>query len=330
MHENKSLAFPENNMNPMNPINPLQTKINEVFEGHFSRTPLRQRLEDIQKETMELCRYIDLRNLKEETGDLLASAIQLCNENEWDFETLVQNTLDKINRRQLQYKTLGRKTYVAILGGSFNPPTLGHIKLAQFVLNASRAFDEIWLVPCFSHIFNKDLVSAEHRLSMCNLATQIDGRIKVFDYEIKHQLHGETYHFLKRLMEEDFAKDKYDFSYIIGLDNANTFDKWVNYQDLERMMRFIVVSRKGIERDEKVDWYLKAPHIFLSPDHDEIPEISSTEIRSGFRRYGHIQNMGIKTDKDDVAIEISDRLKHYIGEDVFDYIVTNGLYKENK
>jgi nicotinic acid mononucleotide adenylyltransferase len=41
---------------------------------------------------------------------------------------------------------------------------------------------------------------------------------------------------VKKLLSEDFAKNERDFSLAIGMDNANTFDKWVNHQDLERMI----------------------------------------------------------------------------------------------
>jgi nicotinate (nicotinamide) nucleotide adenylyltransferase len=260
-------------------VKSLQRKIEKVFLTYFGRTPLRQRLEDISKECTELTRFIDLRNLEEETGDLLASTLMLCNENGWDADKLVSATLEKIKRRQLQYQALGRKVSVALIGGAFNPVTNGHIKLAQFVLNSSKTFDEVWLVPCYGHMYGKQMATPEQRLEMCRMAVKVDGRIKVCDYEISHKLKGETYHFLKQLLSEDFAKDQYDFSYVIGLDNANTFDKWVNYEDLERMMRFVVVGRQGVKRDEKVNWYLKPPHIYLMPDKEDIPEVSSTQVR---------------------------------------------------
>jgi nicotinate-nucleotide adenylyltransferase len=298
-------------------VQQLQETVNNVFESSFSRTPLRQRIEDIYKETIELSRYVDLRNLKEETGDLLASTLQLCNENGWDASKLVQATLDKIIKRQEQYKSLGRKINVVIIGGAYDPITVGHIKMAQFILNTSKTFDEAWMVPCASHLYGKKLESAKDRLEMCNLAAQVDGRIKSFDYEISNNLGGETYHFIKRLLEEDFAKDEYDFSYAIGLDNANTFDKWVNYQDLEKMIRFVVVSRQGIKRDEKVDWYMKAPHIFLRDENGFIPETSSTEVRKL-----------LKVNSLDHAWEqVNIRLDELLDINVRGYIAKKGLYK---
>lgn len=51
----------------------IQKKVNELFVEAFVHTPLTKRLEDIFGECRELCNYTDLKNLKEETRDLLAS-----------------------------------------------------------------------------------------------------------------------------------------------------------------------------------------------------------------------------------------------------------------
>lgn len=293
----------------------LQKLVKDTFETHFGYTPLGERLKDIQNEFFELMKWQDVKNLKEETGDLLASLMMLCNENEWDVETLIGENTKKIQSRELQYKTLGRKTKVAILGGAFNPITKGHIQLAQFVLNTSGEFDEVWLMPAYHHMYNKEMESAENRLKMCELAIRIDGRIKVFDYEIRHQLAGETFNLFKRLRQEEELNKKYNFSMIIGIDNANTFDKWVNYTELERMVRFVVVPRKGYERDEKVDWYLQKPHIFLNKE-VEIIEVSSTLVREKLKEF-YVNHMS-----GDIT-----SLYPYINMEVLEYIISKKLYK---
>jgi len=289
----------------------LQKQVDEVFKDAFGRTPLRQRLEDIFREAVELRNATDMRNLKEEVGDLLASAIALCNECEWDMEDRVRDSLNKIAIRKKQYQSLGRKAAIALLGGAFDPPTIGHIKLAEFILNTSGTFDEVWLVPCFSHMNGKEMASPEDRLAMCNLASKHDGRIKVFDYEIKNQLRGETYHFVKKLLSEDFSKNEYDFSIVIGQDNANTFNKWVNFQDLEKMMRFVVVSRVGINPDPDINWYYNPPHIYLYGG-DVIPECSSTEARK------IMLNIWVCPD--------INAYPKILNENVFNYIVEKRLY----
>lgn len=271
--------------------NILQKNVNYSFTKHFGRTPLNLRLEDIKRECEELVRFTDLRNLEEEAGDLLASVIQLCNECGWDYRKLVGKTLAKIDFRAQQYATLGRKIKVAILGGAFDPVHNGHIAVAKFVLDTSRTFDEVWLMPCFKHMNGKKMESPRDRLTMCQLASQADGRIKTFPYEIENEFSGETFHLVTKLLEEDFAKNEYDFSIIIGQDNANTFDTWVNFEHLERMMRFVVVPRKGI-KTEGSEWYLKPPHIYLNHE-NELPNMSSTHIRDMYKNHRDLFGMNI-------------------------------------
>ena len=188
-------------------MNPLQDKVKQVFTEAFGRTPLKQRLDDILGEAIELSRATDILNLREEMGDALASLIAGAEECGWNYTELVQATLDKIEKRKRQYKSLGRKIKVATLGGAFDPITLGNIEVARYVLNTSKTFDEVWLLPCYGHMFGKEMASSEQRVAMCKLAIH-DPRIKVCEYEITNQLSGETYQTVKLLLEEDFAKNQ--------------------------------------------------------------------------------------------------------------------------
>lgn len=285
-------------------------KINDVFLKSFGRTPLKQRLEDILTEAIELSRFTDLENLKEECGDLLCSLIQLTNECNWDIGELIKNTLDKIESRKVQYRSLGRKINVALLGGAFDPVHIGHFEIAQLVLDTSKTFDEVWFVPCYEHMYGKEMTHFKYRLEMCRIAVKNDKRIKVFDYEIKKQLKGETYHFVKQLLEEEFARDKYDFSIIIGQDNAETFSKWVNYKYLEKMIRFVIIPRQGIKPKE--NWYLKPPHIWLN--NEKVTGISSTELRKSLDLEG-CEHMYYELNK------------YFPNNEVLKYIVKNKLYE---
>lgn len=288
-------------------VKDLQDKVSNVFKENFGYTPLNERIEDITREFFELKKWTDFKNLKEEAGDLLCSLIKLHSENDWDLEENIEKTLEKINTRGLQYKTLGRKTKVAIYGGAFDPITNGHIQVCQFLLNTSKEFDEVWIMPAYKHMYGKDMVSPEHRLEMCKLAARVDQRIKVFDYEIQHQLKGETYYFVKKLKEEEDLNKYFHFSLVIGLDNAMTFDRWVNYDLLERLIRFVVIPRKGYQTNDIKSWFLKDPHVYLNGE-TNIMEVSSSEIRN------HIKNG-----------EFSE-LDGLIDKEVKLYIVKNNLY----
>lgn len=300
----------------------LQEIVNKVFTEAFISTPLTKRLEDISCECRELCNYSNLINLKEETGDLLASLIQLCNESGWDIADLIMENEAKIKRRMLQYKGRGRKTQVAIIGGAFNPITLGHVKLAEFILKAARWADEVWFLPAYNHLDGKKMIEPHHRLQMLNLATKNDGRIKIFDYEIKHQLHGETYHFLNKLIHDN-DYENYRFSFVIGMDRANTISTWFNFEELLKMdVPFIVSPRAGSERNSSVNWYLKAPHIYINDEENFLIEkTSSSEVRALLFDMWAAKNEGQSCEL------IKMKLLKSLNPDVLDYIEKNNLYK---
>ena len=267
-------------------IRDVQADVNQTFVSIFGRTPLKERLDDVLRMAIRTSRFSDLENLKDETGDLLNSVLQLCNECGWHGDELSAQNIAKIIRRRAQYQSLGRKLKVAIFGGAFDPITTGHIKNAQLVLNYSKEFDEVWVMPCYTHLCGKNMAPAQDRLEMCKLATKSDGRLKVSPYEIDHKLGGETYHLVKMLLDDSAMMDRCDFSIIIGLDNALTFDKWVNYEFLERQIRFITVARPGVEEDPKVQWYRRVPHIYLQPEaHEDLIKISSTDVRRMIREH---------------------------------------------
>lgn len=297
--------------------NEIQKLVNKTFKENFGYTPLSERINDITRETNELYRFTDINNLKEETGDLLSSIIQLCNESGWNFEELIKHTCEeKIPRRKKQYQSLGRKYKIALFGGAFNPVTKGHIEVAKYVLDVTREFDEVWLVPSYKHMLNKQMESFEDRIKMCEIASQNDGRIKVFEYEKDKNLAGETYHLIKTLLNDKNYKDNYNFSFIIGLDNANSFNKWVNYEELEKLIRFVVVPRKGYDIINN-SWYFNEPHILINGEKENIPiEISSTHVRTLIDRYRD-SNTGIN---------IKSQLLEAVDINVFNFIINNNLY----
>lgn len=294
----------------------IQKKVNELFVENFGRTPLTKRLKDIDGECRELCNYIDLKNLKEETGDLLASLIQLCNESDWDIVDLLERNHAKIIKRSLQYKSLGRKNQVAILGGAFNPVTKSHLELANFVLNTSKWADEVWLMPAYKHLDGKQMLSPEHRLKMLELATQNDGRIKVSDYEIKHKLGGETYFMLSKLLN-DPEYENCRFAFIIGIDRANSIHNWYNSDELLKLdVPFLVCPRKGFKRDEKVNWYLNNHHMYLEEDDSPVSGFSSTMVRN------------ILSKKYPPQCDFEE-VEKMLDANVLQYITKHGLYLNN-
>ncbi len=66
----------------------IQAGVNQKFLEIFGRTPLKERLDDILRLAIRTSRFSDLENLKEQTGDILNSVLQLCSECGWSAEEL--------------------------------------------------------------------------------------------------------------------------------------------------------------------------------------------------------------------------------------------------
>ncbi len=262
----------------MNPFGPLRDKVAKTFESAFGSTPLNERVIDILAQATSIGRFRDMAHLKQEAGDILSSVLQLCTECDWEPDELVSATLRKIESRTEIYRKLGRKLRVGILGGAFDPIHVSHIKLARDVLD-SGAVDEVWLMPCFDHLGGKSMAPASLRLEMCQAACEKIRGVRVFDYEIRHEFRGESYHLVKKLLSDESAQTRFDYFLIIGQDNADTMLSWTNSEGLERLIPFIVVPRKGCEPSKPSSWYLHAPHRVVQPaSHSR--ETSSTEVRS--------------------------------------------------
>ena len=173
---------------------------------------------------------------------------------------------------------------IAILGGTFDPITKGHVAIAQAVL-AETDTDQVWLQPCWKHPFaSKSKASNfELRHMMCLLATEhLSSAIRASDFErlmASDRKQASTYDVLLRMMKYPSFKNL-EFSYIIGMDNANEFHKWVNPEEIQKLVPFIVVPRDGVEPDPKVTWYRSAPHTLLKTS---VGDISSTMVREAVK-----------------------------------------------
>ena len=194
-----------------------------------------------------------------------------------------------------------------LLGGSFSPITLGHIDLAKSALNV---VDRVVLIPCNKHTFGKSLIDPTHRINMCQLV--IENNITIDDFEIKHKLPGDTYTLIKKLKDINYF-GKNALYFIIGLDEALNFHKWVNFKKLEKMIRFVVIPRSGITINDQFKWFLRSPHVYLKK---ELPVgVSSTQVRTILKK---LKRRSIKMPKS---------LKSMLNPSVFEYIIKNNLYK---
>lgn len=159
---------------------------------------------------------------------------------------------------------------VVLYGGAFNPTHISHMAMASCL---SNHFDEVWVMPCYSHAFNKVMVNPNQRLAMCQLAMSSleNKKIRVCAFEIHNQCDN-TFESIKQLTKiEDHS-----FAIAIGQDNAATINKWINYQELIATVPFVIVEREGCGEFDSNAWYAKHPHKVIQV---KFEGVSSTKIR---------------------------------------------------
>jgi len=164
------------------------------------------------------------------------------------------------------------KKKIGVYSGSFNPIHLGHIHLAQFIVE-NNFVDEVWFVvsPCNPLKNQSDLIDEYIRLEMVVLAIKDSAYFKASDVEFNMPIPSysiDTLHELKLLYPN------YEFSLLIGSDNALVFDKWKNYEQLLAEFSVLVYPRRGYEFSTVAHLY-PTMQLLDSPFFD----ISSTQIR---------------------------------------------------
>jgi nicotinate-nucleotide adenylyltransferase len=125
---------------------------------------------------------------------------------------------------------------IALLGGAFNPPHIGHILIAQQVLDFAGV-DEVWFLPSFGQSPPKPVATAEDRLVMARML--VLPKTKISTIEIDNTLDGETIHLLP------FLPKDHNYTFVIGSDQLPTFHLWLDWEKLLNAMPFLVFPRYG-------------------------------------------------------------------------------------
>lgn len=158
---------------------------------------------------------------------------------------------------------------IALLGGSFNPPHLGHLMIARQVLDFTDA-EEIWFLPNYGQAPPKPVASAEDRLEMTKLLDLPKTRVSTI--EIDNKLGGETVDILPFLPRE------HTLSFIMGSDQLPAFHLWKGGEKLLKSIPFLIFPRYGFPNEPIHEGMKVLSHELLVGSN-----ISSTKIRDRVR-----------------------------------------------
>lgn len=162
------------------------------------------------------------------------------------------------------------KMRIGLFFGSFNPVHVGHLVIANHILN-KEIIDRLWFVVSPQNPLKekKTLLKDYDRLYLVKIATEDDARIKVSDIEFHLPQPSYTIDTLTYLTEK-YPNEQ--FSIIMGSDGFQNLDRWKNFQALIKQYEIIVYRRTGFDITNDLNAKIRivdAPFL----------DITATEIR---------------------------------------------------
>ena len=211
---------------------------------------------------------------------------------------------------------------IGILGGSFNPPHRGHLKMAE-TAHSRLKLDQVWLMvsPQNPLKLETDMAPLADRMAMCTLLAADKPWLTATDIEsrLNTQFTADTLKQLTRQYPNDI------FFWLMGDDNLKTFHKWHNWQDIAALAPLVVFRRSGD------DAALISPAAEALKDHQVAPDSptdSSTETPPSWRLMDNDPIPASATDARENVREKPANTAHILTPDVADYIKQNGLYAQ--
>ncbi|MBD0374088.1 MAG: nicotinate-nucleotide adenylyltransferase [Flavisolibacter sp.] len=159
---------------------------------------------------------------------------------------------------------------VGLYFGSFNPIHIGHLIIANHILNETDQ-QRIWFVVSPHNPFKSSgtLLNEYHRLHLVQKAIEGDDRLRASDIEFFLPKPSYTVHTLTSLKEK---YPHYTFSVIMGSDSFQNLSKWKNFEVIIAHYPILIYKRPGFEIENKMN---AAIRVMDAP----LLEISATHIR---------------------------------------------------
>ncbi len=206
----------------------------------------------------------------------------------------------------------------ALFGGSFHPPHLGHSQAIEGLLK-DPGVNKIIILPSYGTPLKKVAVSAEQRMEMAKLAFSNIASTSISDFELTNKIQY-TWQLLSQ-----FSSQVKNPAFVIGTDQFQKLDQWMNFPEVLGMCDWIVLLRKPttlasmksmIQKltQEQVLKPTSNDHEFLTMGkrlkfiHTDAPEVSSTSLR------------------EKMALGEWESIENQISPTVKEYILRNNIY----
>ena len=169
------------------------------------------------------------------------------------------------------------KIKVGLYFGSYNPIHIGHLAIANYMVEFTD-INQLWFVVSPQNPFKKkaNLLDDYQRLDLVYRSVECDDRLRASDIEFGLPKPSYTIDTLAYLKERH---PKYEFVVLMGSDNLENLHKWKNYEAILENYGIIVYPRPGF--DIANVW--KHKNITIAED-APLMEISSSFIRESIRQ----------------------------------------------
>jgi nicotinate-nucleotide adenylyltransferase len=213
---------------------------------------------------------------------------------------------------------------LGILGGTFDPIHLGHLRLAEEVGEELR-LERVYLVPAASppHKEIRPITPFHQRVAMARLAARESPLLEVHDLEGRRE--GFSYSIETLRQFHGLFGPEMELFFILGMDAFLEIETWKEYQNLFRYAHFVVIQRPGFpsgklepflaslglgfERTRESNVFVAAPGNKVLYMKVTLMAISSTEIRE--------------------KVAAGKSIRFLVPEGVRSYILKNRLYEKH-
>ncbi len=162
---------------------------------------------------------------------------------------------------------------ICLFGGTFDPPHIGHLLIAQTVCEEEN-FDKVIFIPANKSPQKKAITPPEDRINMLNLAIEENPNFEISNIEIKRGGISYTIDTIDAIKNK-IIKDDDELFFLIGSDSLSEFKNWKEPRKILRNSQVVVAIRPGFRPSDIPAWVLHRIRFANIPRF----EVSSTNIR---------------------------------------------------
>jgi nicotinate-nucleotide adenylyltransferase len=213
---------------------------------------------------------------------------------------------------------------LGILGGTFDPIHLGHLRTAEEIGQALN-LEKVYLIPSASppHKTGEPVASFNDRSAMVRLAVGDSALLEVLDLEAKRP--GLSYSIETLKAFHSTHKPQPELFFILGTDAFREIKTWKNYQDLFEYAHFVIIERSGVQLHELEPLLLELG--FDTKD----TEREDAFIRPSGKRVFRMSTtlMDISSTRIRELVAEGKSIRFLLPDPVRSYIMDKGLYKKH-